>query len=394
MILNKLQNFATYNQIVQNTRGKKNTSAFGVCKKQKPFVAGLLPQFVLYVASDYVSAQETLAQLNAFGKKYAYLPPKEEVLVSNKGSSVSSRALRSQVLFQMDNGLDGVVTTIDALCQKYPLKNSFFNNVVSLKKNDCTDIFEVAKRLVQAGYCRVDEITVMGDFTRRGDILDVYCPGYDNPVRIEFFGDDVDDIRVFDKETKKSISKINQVDVVPLNQFFASDFDTNNLYEQVWASSRKQKIDPDAKTRLDTVIEGVFLAVENQNFANGWLLPFAKNSVLADYLPQDAVIIWDEPKQTFDKVGSIYEEHYQRVAYLLSKGEVLPESKDQLVERNVLFGLYDNFAQTAFQGMSATNGFFNAKQVQKFRSTPLVAYQNKMQMWALTSYTLHPTSLS
>ena len=41
MILQKLQNFATYKKIVQNTRGKKNTSAFGVCKKQKPFIAGL-----------------------------------------------------------------------------------------------------------------------------------------------------------------------------------------------------------------------------------------------------------------------------------------------------------------------------------------------------------------
>ena len=393
MTLNKLQNFANYNQIIQNTRGKKNTSAFGVCKKQKPFVAGMLPQFVLYVASDYVTAQDTLAQLNAFGKKYAYLPAKEEVLVSNKGSSVSSRALRSQVLFAMHNGLDGVVTTIDALCQKYPRKDSFFANVISLQKNGSDDIFALAKRLVKAGYCQVDEITVMGDFTRRGDILDVYCPGYDNPVRIEFFGDEIDDIRVFDKQTKKSIKKINKVDIVPLNQFFDGDFDVNHLYEQVWSSSRKQKLDPDAQTRLDTVIEGVVLGVENQNYSNGWLLPFVKNSVLADYLPTDTAIIWDEPKQTWDKVASIYDEHYQRVAYLLSKGEVLPESKDQLVERNVLFGLYDNFAQTAFQGMSATNGFFNAKQVQKFRSTPLVAYQNKMQMlcddlknWVVNNY--------
>ena len=395
MILQKLKDFATYNQIVQNTRGKKNTAAFGVCKKQKAFIAGVLPQFVLYVASDYVSAQEILNQLNSLGKKYMYLPPKEEVLVSNKGSSVSSRALRSQVLFAMTNGLDGVVTTPEALCQKYPFKNSFLSNVITLQKNDSTDIFKVAKGLVAAGYSQADEITVMGDFTRRGDILDVYCPGYDNPVRIEFFGDDIEDIRVFDKQTKKSVQKIDRVDVVPLNQFFSNDFDNNLLGEQVWASSSRQKIDPDAKTRLDTVLEDVFCDIENQNYSNGWLLPFVKNSVLADYLPQDTVIVWDEPKQTSDRIANIYDEHYQRVAYLLSKGEVLPESKDQLVERSLVFALFEGFAQTAFQGMSSTNNFFYAKEVQKFRSTPLVAYQNKMQMlcddlknWQINGYTV------
>ena len=120
---------------------------------------------------------------------------------------------------------------------------------------------------------------------------------------------------------------------------------------------------------------------------------FVKNSVFADYLPQDSVIVWDEPKQTSDKITNIYDEHYQRVAYLLSKGEVLPESKNQLVDRNVVFGLFDCFAQMAFQGMSATNSFFCAKEVQKFRSTPLVSYQNKMQLlcddiknWVVSNY--------
>ena len=395
MILQKLENFATYNQIIQNTRGKKNTAVFGVCKKQKAFIAGVLPQFVLYVASDYVNAQEILSQLTSLGKNYAYLPPKEEVLVSNKGTSVSSRALRSQVLYAMNNGLDGVVTTPEALCQKYPLKNSFFKNVITLQKNDSKDIFNVVKALVSAGYAQTDEITVMGDFTRRGDILDVYCPGYNNPVRIEFFGDDVEDIRVFDKETKKSIEKIEKVDIVPLNQFFADDFDANILGEQVWASSSRQKIDPNAKTRLDSVLEDVFVDIGNNNFSNGWLLPFVKNSVLADYLPQDTVVVWDEPKQTADRVANIYDEHYQRIAYLLSKGEILPESKDQLAERSLLFAMFEGFVQTAFQGMSASGNFFYAKEVQKFRSTPLVSYQNKMQMlcddlknWQINDYTV------
>ncbi len=56
-----------------------------------------------------------------------------------------------------------------------------------------------------------------GDMARRGDILDVLPPGYDRPVRIEFFGDTVDEMRVFDPNTQRSVGQIDEVTLLPVS---------------------------------------------------------------------------------------------------------------------------------------------------------------------------------
>lgn len=380
MILNQIENFASYAKIYDNLRGKKNTAVFGVCQNQKPCVAAGIEDFVVYVAADFVQAQEITAQLNALKGGFEYLPPKDEVLISNKGSSFSSRAVRNGVLYKMKNGLNGIITTVESLCQKYPFADSFFANALVLQKGDTADIFDVVSKLVAAGYRQNEQITSQGEFTRKGDILDIFCPAFDNPVRIEFFGDDIEDIRIFDKATKKSLQKIQSAAITPLNSFFAEDFAADALKERVFESITKQKLSPDDRVRLDAVSEDAFTAIDNGDFANGWLLPFVRHSVFADYLPQNAVIVWDEPKQLADKIRGVYDEHYQRLAYLLSKGEVLPESKDQLTDRNAVIGLLSKYTQAAFQGMTAANDIFFASQTVNLKSAPLVSYQNKIAM--------------
>ena len=72
MIYNEIKNFATYNKINANIRSKKNTAAFGVCQNQKPFVACCTDNFLIYVASDFIQAQETLKQLNSVKGGFLY----------------------------------------------------------------------------------------------------------------------------------------------------------------------------------------------------------------------------------------------------------------------------------------------------------------------------------
>lgn len=379
-MIEQIKKFPAYSKINANIRGKKNTAIFGVCQSQKPFVTCCADGFAVYIATDFIQAQETLKQLNSVKGGFLYLPPKDEVLLCSKGSSVNTRAQRSEVLLKMHSGINGIVTLPEGLCQKYPYAASFFKNVINVKKGDCADMYELVSQLVKAGYKHSEQITMLGEFTRKGDILDVFCPAYDNPVRIEFFGDDVDDVRVFDKVTKKSVYKIDGVAIAPLNQFFAEDFDADLVKEKVFGSMRKQNLSPDDAVRLDAVSEEVFTAIDNSDYTNGWLLPFVKHSVLADYLPNNAFVVWDEPKQLADRLKSIYDEHYQRLAYLLSKGEVLPESQGQLTERNAVFGLFSKYVQIAFQNVAAANNVFFAQETVNFKSSPVINYQNKITL--------------
>ena len=393
MITEQLLAYPSYRKITENIRGKKNTAVFGVCQNQRPYVARLCDGFVLYVAADFVRAKEVLRQLNAIGGGFVYLPPRDEVLLAGKGSSAASRAARNSALFAMTSGVKGAVTTVEGLCQIYPRADSFLKNVITLKKGGSADIFEVCARLVAAGYKNAEQITAVGEFTRKGDILDVFCPGSDNPYRIEFFGDDIEDIRVFDKVSRKSLYKTEKAVMVPLNQFFAGDFDADVLKETVMKSARGQKLSPDDRVRLDSVTEDVFTALDNGDFSGGWLMPFVRHSLLADYMPPNSVVVWEEPKQLVDKISGVYEEHYRRLAYLMSKGEVLPQGGGQLVDKTALFGVYDKFTQMSFQGVTAANGVFYAVEAVNLKSGPVVNYHNKIDMladdvrnWNVTGY--------
>ena len=72
--------------------------------------------------------------------------------------------------------------------------------------------------LASVGYTQMDLVEMPGQFTRRGGILDVYSPEADRPVRIEFFGDEIETIRKFDPETQRSQSGLDETQLLPLTE--------------------------------------------------------------------------------------------------------------------------------------------------------------------------------
>ena len=78
---------------------------------------------------------------------------------------------------------------------------------------------DLAAHLESVGYERRDPVEMAGEYSIRGGILDVFPPGQDEPVRIEFFGDEIESIRRFDPESQRSIHKLNECVLQPLTEF-------------------------------------------------------------------------------------------------------------------------------------------------------------------------------
>src|SRR4029453_5614562 len=75
---------------------------------------------------------------------------------------------------------------------------------------------ELATTLVERGYRRVSMVEMVGEFALRGGILDVFSPGQTHPVRIEFFGEDVESIRAFDVQSQTSTATLQTVIIAPV----------------------------------------------------------------------------------------------------------------------------------------------------------------------------------
>ena len=111
-----------------------------------------------------------------------------------------------------------VVTTSQALLYKLPSRASLAAACRVLNLGDEIEPDDIAALLIDGGYQNVELVEVKGEFARRGDILDVFPLTADTPVRLEFFGDEVDAIRAFDPISQRSTEALQSVTLTPLRE--------------------------------------------------------------------------------------------------------------------------------------------------------------------------------
>ncbi len=115
-----------------------------------------------------------------------------------------------------------IIAPIRGFMETFPDISFYKNNALEYKKGDEITPQDLAKKLVKLGYRRVTMVSDACEFSIRGDIADIYS-FTENPVRIEFWGDEIVDIRYFNNETQRSIEKINKCTIYPMFKFILPD---------------------------------------------------------------------------------------------------------------------------------------------------------------------------
>ncbi|MEO6982190.1 MAG: transcription-repair coupling factor, partial [Edaphobacter sp.] len=111
-----------------------------------------------------------------------------------------------------------LIAPIEATCMKLFSRDYYRALALHLKLSEEYMPDMLIEHLLSVGYTRVDVVEMPGQVTLRGGILDVYSPGMDRPVRIDFFGDEIESIRKFDPETQRSSSPLDEALLLPLTE--------------------------------------------------------------------------------------------------------------------------------------------------------------------------------
>ena len=188
-----------------------------------------------------------------------------------------------------------VVTCIRALMHKILPPEAFLEATLHLVNGKEIDLDRAMEKLTQSGYQRVDMVEMKGDFALRGGILDLYPLSYDMPVRVELFGDEIDTIRQFDPTSQRSMSHLEEeVWVVPMSEIILTPEITERWREttsRISAEYESPKLSNEIRLLTRRLEEqGSFDGIE------GYLsLLYSRLATLWDYLPQDAIVMLDEP---------------------------------------------------------------------------------------------------
>ena len=151
----------------------------------------------------------------------------------------------------------------------------------------------VMEHLLRLAYRPSDPVESPGDFKSHGGILDLFSPLYSYPVRIEFFGDQVESMRFFDPESQKSLQAVDQVKAIPTREVPLLEKSVENALNLLNRSSANQ---PDAASRIRSLKEGLdrlefFPGIES---LSPFLYPHLEN--LISYFARTPVLVLDEPQ--------------------------------------------------------------------------------------------------
>lgn len=210
-----------------------------------------------------------------------------------------------------------VVTTSQALLYRLPPRHRFADACRVLNLGDEIDPDDVAAMLISGGYQNVELVEVKGEFARRGDILDVYPLTADAPVRIEFFGDEIDTIRVFDPISQRSTQRIESITLTPLREVLAADVSIDYWRTQVDALIQEHAT-PQLKNTVREITQCLTEAASAayplqdcplDDGLEGFLpMLVPETELLTDYLPKDTVVCLIEPQWQKREASQMYEQ--------------------------------------------------------------------------------------
>lgn len=235
--------------------------------------------------------------------KVLLLPASESDPYAGSSPHAETLEQRALALWQITRGRpDFIVLTARALARKTVAPEIIQRAGTVLKRDEDHSPEELVDKLIASGYVREDPIGDVGEFSIRGGILDVWSPGQNSPLRIEFFGDTVDSIREFDPETQLSTTQLTVAEIAPMRELSVTGTDF-----RLWAEFARERW---SETRFArSLLDRTAFADEGESFAGWeWLMPLVidRNSSLFDYL-KETVFVIDEPSGIESYLADVYQ---------------------------------------------------------------------------------------
>ncbi|MBQ3755003.1 MAG: hypothetical protein II867_02460, partial [Clostridia bacterium] len=289
-------------------------------------------------------------------------------LLPRKGfSSQNVRARVEALAGIVHNDVDVVVTSAEALLQKFPARRLMERFSLTLKKEDVISPQDLADKLADMGYSRQSMIAEAGDFALRGDILDIYDVS-GNAYRINFFDELVEDIKLLDVDAMLSVNEVASITIAPTSDILIDEKGYNSAREGM-----KKHLD---NKNAQEIFDKLSIGANDASFV--WALPFLKDcdEPLLEFFQdgEPTVVIFDEPKIVFDKLGILRKEFDGRIQTLLNGGEISHEHKAECLDIFEVKREIFNCRKLSFSSLSLTNNLFEPKLVIEPKTRAITKY--------------------
>jgi len=326
----------------------------GMCEEQKGFiicaVASRLGKKPVLIVPDIVRARMFASAMSPFiDGDVVILPPSMLNLVSAVASSKEEELDRTAALSRIASGNYGAaVIAGPALINKVPKRAELSDRFIGLKLGDEYDPSDLSEALSELGYERCQMTSGKGEFSWRGDIMDIFPPDRDEPVRISFFDDEVDQIKTFDIDSQRSLDSLKEAVICPASEFVITAKDRDETASAIEAQAQTD-IEKMAHTATAIKVARLLSSTAHKDadsIRNGirvtglskWIsCAFPKCSNVLDYIDDGSMLFISELTDVDARVKSYASEYALRCQEFFEVGMAPSSARDSVFEKADVF---------------------------------------------------------
>ena len=253
--------------------------------------------------------------------------------LSPQTSIMSNRMATLAALPQLDGKPHVILTTVAAVTQRVPNRNMISKQSFTAKPGQLVDINQLVHYLVESGFSRTSTVREPGEFAQRGGIIDIFPPGRAAPLRLDFFGDTLETIRLFDAETQKTVGTETQFELVAAGEVHLDSASIKRFRQGYIRAFGGGAIS-------DAVYENISNGARHQGMEH-WLPLFHDGlDTLFDHIKETALIFADpQTEEAIDERWEQIEDYYQARLDALNNGNFVSApirplaSKDLYLDR-------------------------------------------------------------
>ncbi|MGI6160497.1 MAG: transcription-repair coupling factor [Christensenellales bacterium] len=301
---------------LKNLKKGGTAGLYGFTDAAKPLAAAASQRQALYITANELRAVKVFDDLSLCAKNVWLLPSRDTQLRETAARSREQAARRLAALNAAEDGI--IVASIDAALTLLAPPAVFKKASLRLYKRLNISPGEVIKKLIAAGYERVLAVEGLGQAALRGDILDIVPADGSGAVRVDFFGDEIWDIKQLDIETQLSSGEIDGVAIPPATEAVA----TNEGMERLMGALQKEGEYAQAKSkmRIETQLDSLRKASAFDGIDNYIAAMYGEAAWVADYM-KDPVVFIDDPAGIKERAEAFLMSFAEKLSVLLEKGE-------------------------------------------------------------------------
>ncbi len=343
--------------------GEKFQTLLGVTGSGKTFTVANVIQRVerptLVLAHNKTLAAQLYAEFKAFfpnnAVEYfvsyydyyqpeAYMPVSGTYIEKDLAINEELEKMRLSTTSALLSGRRDVLVVASVSCL-YGIGNpvEFQKNVISLERGQAISRTRLLHMLVQSLYARTEAEFSAGTFRIKGDTVEVFPSYGDEPFRIHFFGDEIEEIEAFDAKTSLVIEKYTRLNIYPANMFVTSPdvlqsaiwdiqqdlVKQTEYFKSIGKHLEAKRLEERTNFDLEMIRElGYCSGIENYSRYLDRRLPGTRPFCLLDYFPKDYLMVVDESHVTVSQVSAMYGGDRSRKENLVEYGFRLPAAMD------------------------------------------------------------------